>query len=249
MPLGFIPPIVAAVLLIVGVLGVVFRSPIATAIAKINPLFPAKITLMILLIVGIVAGGIGGLALMWAGVSAQIAGIGIPLEPEVVPAVGEINVLLSGGLANATTTEDYYNDEKDFLTFYSADASIAADEDYSFNATIERSAIAEDANIKVTCSAPDKELSGVTDDNLIDKDAGQIDLVFGGDATSTGTYTDDNTVWTYVAFAEGTGSKVVSVTFEHVEEYHDGMADLDDYFDVSCKADGVPFTARVYANS
>jgi len=244
--LGLSTAVWGAIFLVIGIAGLVLKVKFAQQIARINPIFPVNTTLLILCVLGIFFGGIAMIVGVVSGI-AEKAEI-IPSEIDELPeTTGQVNVLLSAGLSNVTTTEDHYNDAKDFLTFYSADASIADTEDYSFNVTIERSSIFEDANIKVTCAVPDKELSGVTDDNLIDKDAGQIDLVYGGSATSTGTYADDNTVWTYVAFAEGDGSQVVSVTLEHVEAYHDGMEDYDDYVNINCDADGVPFTARIYS--
>lgn len=161
---------------------------------------------------------------------------------------GELSVILSDGLSNVTTTEDYLNDEKDVMTIYSADANIADDEDYAFNVSIERSEIAEAVNLKVTCTAPDKELSGVTDKNLIDKDSGQVDIEFIG-ASSTGTHSSDNSVWAYVPMAEGTGSAEIQVTAEHVEAYHDGMTDMDDFAEVVCDVEGVSFKLIIKANS
>jgi len=235
-----------AIILLIGVLGLVLKVKFAQQIARWNPLLPVNTTLLVLCIIGGLLGGVMLIVGIVTGL-AEKAEIITPDVEELPETTGQVNVLLSGGLANSTSTEDHYNDAKDFLTFYSADANIEDAQDYSFNATIERSLIAEDANVKVTCTVPDKELSGITDDNLIDKDSGQIDLVFGGDATSTGSYTDDNTVWTYVAFAEGAGSKVVTHTLEHVEAYHDGMEDYDDYVNINCNADGVPYTARIYS--
>lgn len=169
---------------------------------------------------------------------------------------GVLSITLSDGVVNdstgvdSTTTEDYLNDEQDFMTFYSADANIIDGEEYGFNATIERSKVAEDVNVKVTCSVPDKELSGVTATNLIEKTSGKIDLTFvGSGISSTGKHIDDNSVYTYVTFAEGDGVEVIQVNADQEETYHDGMTDLDDYVDIVCDAEGVPFTARVYANS
>lgn len=253
--MGFITPIIAGVLLIIGVLGIVFKNRFALMIAKINPLFPAKMTLSVITIVALVSGGITGIGALWSMATATITGeVAEAPAVEGVSTFGAISVQLSDGIVNAssatgrTTTEDYLNDAEDFMTFYSADASIIDGEEYIFNATIQRSAIAEDANLKVTCASPDKELSGVTADNLITKTAGQINLDYLG-TTSTGTHSTDNEVWTYVAFAEGVGSQEIEIGFDHVEAYHDGMADLDDYVDVTCDVEGVPFTARVYANS
>jgi hypothetical protein len=193
-------------------------------------------------------GGFGVIQGWASGVGLGTATI-TPTAPEEVSSVtGEVTITMSDGLSNATTTEDYLNDAEDFMTIYSADASINDGEEYAFNVTIERQYVSEDANIKVTCKSEDKELSGVTADNIIEKTGGQIDLDFVG-ATSTGTHSDDNTVWSYVAMAEGTGSATIQVKMDAEETYHDGMGDLDDYADVECDADGTPFTLRILANS
>ena len=178
------------------------------------------------------------------------------IEPSKEPAqivsevsdYGSLNVILSDGLSNTTTTEDYLNDDKDVMTIYSADANILDGEEYAFNATIQRSEIAEDVNLKVTCTIPDKELSGVTADNIAEKTAGKIDLDYVG-ATSTGKHLDDNSVWTYVAFAEGYGSKEIQIKFDHEETYHDAMVDMDDTAEVNCNVEGVPFKLVIKANS
>ncbi|GAI62824.1 unnamed protein product, partial [marine sediment metagenome] len=54
-----IPPMWAGILLIVGVLGLVFRAPIARQIAQVIPLFPTEVVLVIFSIIGIIAGGFG----------------------------------------------------------------------------------------------------------------------------------------------------------------------------------------------
>lgn len=170
-------------------------------------------------------------------------------EVATATVLGTLDVKLSGGLSNVTTTEDYYNDDEDFITFYSADANIADGEEYSYNATIERTKVTYAGAITVTCTIPDKEISGVTADNLAEKTAGKIDL----DLNDGGNFVDDNTVKKIYSFAEGTSSTVVEIAFDHEETYHDGMVDLDDYVDMNCVATGdagesVSWTARFYAD-
>lgn len=172
--------------------------------------------------------------------------------------IGTLNAVLSNGITNtsgtAVTTEDYYNDDFDFLTFYSADANIADGEEYRYNVTIERTSVTYASAVKITCTVPDKELSGVTADNIVEKTSGRIDLTYNQGTTSTGSFDNDNTVETLLTFAEGDGSNVVEIGFDQEETYHDGMTDLDDYVDMSCsavgdKAESVSWTARVLANS
>ena len=250
MVLEFIPAYVWAIILIAGVLGLFMRNRISNIIGGIGRPLGLKVqtTLIILSVVAIMAGGFGVIQDWASGIGIGVAEI-TDEAPEVVGTVtGAVTVTLSDGLSNATTTEDYLNDDEDFMTIYSADASIADGEEYAFNATIQRQFISEDANILVTCTVPDKELAGVTADNIAEKTGGQIDLDYVG-TTSTGTHSTDNTVWTYLALAEGTGSGNIQIKFDAEETYHDGMADLDDYVDVTCDADGTPFTLRILANS
>lgn len=167
-----------------------------------------------------------------------------------VTTLGALSVKLSGGLSNTTATEDYYNDEEDYLTVYSADANIIDGEEYTYNATIERTKVTYASSVTVSCTIPDKELSGVTEDNLAEKTAGRIDL----DLNDGGNFVDDNTVKKIYTFAEGVASTVVEIAFDQEENYHDGMVDMDDYVIMTCTATGdsgesVSWTAKYLANS
>ena len=165
--------------------------------------------------------------------------------------VGTITVRLHDELANTTTTEGQYNDAEDVLTFYSADASIADGEEYCVNATIKRTNVKEDASLQISCSAPDKELSGVTLKKLVEVTNGKIDLDYTSDdgVDSSSHTTGGNTAYTQLYMSEGTGSQEVQVCFDHEETYHDGMTDLQDYYTVSCDVSGTPFSIVVFANS
>lgn len=87
MVLDFIPPMWAGIMLIVGVLGLVFRNKLAVSIAKINPVFPAKTTLMIVGIVGIIAGGIGWITSTTSGLTDSLGTASIT-QVEAVPLHG-----------------------------------------------------------------------------------------------------------------------------------------------------------------
>lgn len=246
--LGFISAGIGAILLVVGILALL--SAKVRTLMRGLPLvksFKPEMLAIVFIVVGVIAGG-------WGVVTSYVSTMSITgQQPSTVDDLtGEITVTLSNGIVNnataGTTTEDYLNDEEDFMTFYSSDANIDDGYEYEFNVTIERELVEGDANVKLTCRVDDKELSGVTADNLIEKTGGQIDLDFIG-ATSSGKHSDDNTVWSYVAFSEGTGSVTVEIGADQEETYHDGMTDLDDYVDIECDANGVPFTARVYADS
>lgn len=242
----FIGVTLAIVFLAVGVLGLVsakFRTMLR-GIPVVSKFLKPEIMSVLFITVGVLAGGI-------AGVSSYLnVGSLTGADDVLVGTAGALDLTIHDGLSNATTTEDYYNDDDTFLTFYSADASILDGEEYLWNITIERSLVAEDVSIKVSCSVPDKEISGVTADNIAEKTSGQIDL----DINDGGKHSDDNTVYKYFAMAEGTGSLEVQVAFDQEETYHDGMVDLDDYVDAVCVItadDGTSasVSTRIYADS
>ncbi len=144
-------------------------------------------------------------------------------------------------------TSDKLNDNKDVMTIYMTDSDGADNYWFSVNATIEREIISEDANIKVICTAPDRELAGVTEKSLIDKSSGKVLLkINGGGLNPT-----DSSVRKYLPMSEGTATTTVTVSGQIVEAYHDGMTDLDnsDAYTISCTADSTPFSVVVIANS
>lgn len=156
---------------------------------------------------------------------------------------GNLDITLSNGLVNASTDDDYLNDDKDIIKIYVADSDIDDGESISFDATIERELASEDAVVMVTCTIPDKEISGVTADNIAEKTGGEIDLTI----DSSGSHSNDNTVYKRVVFSEGTGSQTVTISFEQEETYQDGMEDFKDEAEVNCDADGTSFKALIYS--
>ena len=220
-----------------------FLSAQVRSYLKMLPVFNAKVWGVIMLGLGIMFGGIGyGTGLFN---TASVSG-----DDNVVGTAGGLDLKIHDGLANATTTEDYYNDEDTFLTFYSADASIVDGEEYSWNITIDRELAAEDAVIKVECTIPDKEISGVTADSIAEKTGGQVDL----DINDGGRHSSDTSVYKSFSMAEGTITQEVQVAFDQEETYHDGMTDLDDYVDIVCVVssdDGASssVTTRIYADN
>lgn len=248
--LSFISGTVGAILLAVGVIGLLWRNKITDSIGSVGKIVGLKKTFvfMLFIVVGIIAGGIAVIGGTLGGATASITGTGTTVTDGMT--AGALTLIIHDGLSNVTTTEDYYNDEDTFLTFYSADASILDGEEYIWNITIERSYASEDAVFTISCNVPDKELSGVTADNIAEKTGGEIDL----DINDGGTHSDDNTVYKKVAMAEGTVSTEVQVAFDQEETYHDGMTDLDDYVDAVCVVtadDGSSssVTTRIYADS
>lgn len=234
---------VGALLIAIGILS--FLSARVRSLMRNIPIGNPQLWAIAFIVVGFLAGGIG----YYQGLIGGVSTASIIQKGEVVDNVGLLTVKLHDGLNNASTSSDYLNDEEDFMTIYSVDADIEGDEEIKFNATIYREKVGEDANLKVSCTIDDKELSGVTVDNLADKTGGQIDL----DINDAGTHSDDNTVWLYKAYSESTNELEFEIAFDQEETYHDGMSDLDDYIDVKCIAESgsqsVDFTLRVLANS
>lgn len=72
MVLEFIPNWLAVTFLVLGIAGLVFRSRFAMMIAKINPLFNAKTTLVALGIIGILAGGLPLLTGFFGGIMGNV---------------------------------------------------------------------------------------------------------------------------------------------------------------------------------
>ena len=154
----------------------------------------------------------------------------------VVSALGTLGVTLHDGQDNVTTTEDYYNDAKTQITFYLADASQADSQGIFYLANITRTKVSDAAAIVVTCTLPDKALSGVTDLNIAKKSAGKVQAYLDGkQAYVPG---DPNTVKEIVSFAAGVSEVAVNSTFLQDETYTDGMTDLTDYATMNCKAVG-----------
>ena len=154
----------------------------------------------------------------------------------VVSALGTLGVTLHDGQDNTTTTEDYYNDAKTQITFYLADASQADGQGIFYLANITRTKVSDAAAIVVTCTLPDKALSGVTDLNIAKKSAGKVQAYLDGkQAYVPG---DGNSVKEIVSFAAGVSEVQVNSTFLQDETYTDGMTDLTDYATMNCKAVG-----------
>jgi hypothetical protein len=238
--LNFISAGVGALLLLAGVLGMIF--PRVRAYFRMIPFGNPQLWSVIFIGVGFFAGGFG--------VITSYLDVGSITSDNAVATIGGLTLKIHDGLANATTTEDYYNDADTFLTFYSADANIADGEEYVWNITIERDLVAEDGSVKVSCSVPDKEISGVTADSIAEKTGGQIDL----DINDGGRHTSDNVVEKSFAMTEGDNDLEIQVAFDHEETYHDGMTDLDDYVDVVCSVTGddgssSSVTTRILADS
>ena len=243
-----------AVMLLVGVLALVFKIAIAKQITAFvgTPLgVKADNVALIIAIVGIALGGFGVLWTFGTGlVSGTTATItGADGTQDTVDYTGTISIVIHDGLSNATTTEDYVDDSEVFMEIFSADANIADGEEYLFNITVDRSQVAYADTVLVTCSIADKEISGVTADNLAEKTLGKIDL----DINDGGSHVNDNTVEKLVSFGTGDSSIEVQVAFDQEETYHDGMADMSDYNDVICTVadndQSLSTTLRIKANS
>lgn len=141
--LSFIPPLWAGILLIVGVLGLVFRMPLATQIAKVFPVFPAQIVLVIFSIIGIMAGGFGWIQGIARGLTsgnglASFTGQDIaPLEQEVIieSCVYKTGVGLTGNVtlrSDTSSTNNIYVDIDASDWLLEANAKAPAEVNVSF---------------------------------------------------------------------------------------------------------------------
>ncbi len=157
---------------------------------------------------------------------------------------GIITVELVNAYYNGTAaTNEYLDDTKTIMTIYQTDANLADAFPIQINGTIYRSAISEDAVIKLKCNVPDKELSGVTEQNYAQKVNGKINATVNGKQT----YADDLTVFNDIAFSEATQSYDFQLAFAQNENWQDGMEDYSTYLDVQCYADETPFRIRIYS--
>lgn len=190
---------------------------------------------LVILLTGVFVTGVVGLG------SLGFSAAGTPTA--VTGALGSLSVKMHDGLVNATTTSDHVNDAYDVMTFYVADANIADGEEIIFNVTLERSDVSSAGSVTLSCTIPDKELSGVTADNIAEKTSGKVDL----DINDAGTHADDNTVSKVITFAEGTAVAEVQVAFDQEETWEDGMTAYDEYAEVKCTAGSESFKAVIYA--
>lgn len=190
-----------------------------------------------LLITGAGAGIVGNL-----GMSATAVNDNIVTADSLI---GEVEIQLAGMTSNATdVTTEYYNTNADIMTYYTTDALNAEGEDQNFTLTISRSAVSEDAVLRLSCNMPDLELTGETDKTLAQKTSGKVDLWL----DSNQKFSDDNTVYKDVVFSEGTSSVTVNVEYDHDESYHDAMTDYEDVYTIFCEAGGVPAEVRVISS-
>jgi len=229
---GLIGAGLGAILLIVGILGL-FSARVRTLLRGIpfaNKIADPMTWSVILVIVGFLAGGFGV-----ASSYVDLGSIGgASTTAAAFGTVGALDLTIHDGLANSTTTQDSITDDDLEMTFYSTDAAMVDGEEYLWNITIDRELVSEDASITVSCNLPDKEISGITADNIAEKTAGQIDM----DINDAGKHTDDNTVYRSFALPEGTKTLEVQVAFDLEEDYHDGMVDYQDYSDIVCTVTG-----------
>jgi len=246
--LDFIPLWIWAIVLVAGVIGLVFKNKFSTMLGQVGKPLGLKVqtTLIALSVIAILMGG-------WGAVTSYTSGIELGTATVVADLTfGEMNVKLTDGMSNSTSTEDVIDASNVFMTIYSADASLVESDEYSFNITIGRTNIAEDGSAKVSCVLLDGDVTA-SESSLALKSAGKTTLDYQG-ARDTGTIEADKlTVWTYVDFAEGDGSQEIEVKFDQDESYHDAMTDLTDYVDTTCTITSDAGTkttvTRIYADS
>jgi hypothetical protein len=193
---------------------------------------------------------------VWGVATGSIAGLSGLTASSAVPqtdTVGIVDVRLSNGIVNSSVVgadNDYLNDAEDLMTIYVTDSEIADGDEIYFNATIERNVVEKAGAIAIECSIADKEISGVTADNLAQKTNGKVDLDvrLAGESGDQGTHVGNNKVTRILPMAEGTAVATITVAFDQEETYEDGMTPYSSYVDVVCSASGTPFGLKVIAS-
>lgn len=237
-----VPPILT------GALGMLMFVLLAVAVTKYGWLsmtgLSKRTQFIAILVLGLVISGVG--ASLWAGSGVNTASLSGTTTAQSEELYGDVTVRLAAGVVNTSANDDYLNSAEDVITFYIADADIIDGEKIQFNATIERTKVSKGAAFIVECTAPDKDISGITADNLVEKTAGDIDLTVDG----SGTHTSTNTVRKVVSLAEGTSSTTIRIAYDQEESYEDGMTPYDDVAEVNClvrddaSSFSVPFRAE-----
>ncbi len=178
MVFNFIPSWLAVGLLVVGILGLVFRSSIAMTIAKINPLFPAKTTLIVFAIVGILAGGFGVLMNFGTGLidGGSIASISGPSGVVSATMLSECYYASGTGLTGNTTIRADPNSQK--VVYLDVDGT----EYITYSATA-----GNNINVTFTCVR----------EGDVDK-AGAVQIVVKGDEFRAETSTTDSSTYNIV---------------------------------------------------
>jgi len=241
--LEFIPTWLWGVLLALGVFGLFFKNQFSNMLGRLgSPLgLQVSTTLMVISVIAILMGGFGAITSFTAGLTGGTASVlSSNKVVQKTDYIGDLKLEIHDGLSNATTTEDYQSDDELTMNVYSADASIADGEEYLFNISIERTDASYGGTALITCSAPDKEISGVTADSLVEKTGGEIDL----DINDGGRHVSNTVVEKLVSFSAGTVTTEVEIAFDHEETYHDGMTDMDDTFEVTCTVDDMVDTLK-----
>lgn len=180
MVLEFIPSWLSATLLVLGILGLVFRSKFAMMIAKVNPLFPAKQTLIVFAIVGILAGGFGVLMGFGQGLmgNVDVASITGQAEEGVVSAtmLSECYYASAVGLTGNTTIRADPNSNK--VVYLDVDGT----EYITYSATA-----GNNINATFTC---------IRTGNV--EEAGDVKIVVKGDEFKAETSTTDSSTYNIV---------------------------------------------------
>lgn len=178
--LNFIPSWLAITFLVVGIFGLLFRSNIAMMIAKAFPIFPARTTLLIFAIIGIVAGAIPLLINFGTGLmgNVDIASVTGQAPAGVVSAtmLSDCFYASGTGLTGNTTIRADPNSQK--VVFLDVDGT----EYITYSATA-----GNNLNVTFTCIR-----TGDTDK------AGAVQIVVKGDEFRAETSTTDSSIYNIV---------------------------------------------------
>jgi hypothetical protein len=233
--LDFIPTWIWGIILVLGILGLLFKNKLSNMLGGVGSVvgLNRQTTLMVFVVLAIVAGGFGFITSMISGFgigAATVTGNGAQPLPAGAT-FGNMNVLIHDGLVNATTTSDSVDASNKFMTIYTTDANIAEADYYAWNLTVGRDSVTDASTVKVVCTVPNKDLTA-SEDSLALKSAGKIVASFVG-ARDSGTV-EGNSVTTYIDYDVGTGSANIQFKFEQDESYEDAMTPYQDYVDATC---------------
>lgn len=210
--LDFIPPLWAGILLILGVLGFLFRNRLSNMVAGRLPFFPAKTWLMVFIIVGLLAGGIGWIGSAWGDLTGNVASIGIGADgQEGVMGDVAVDCLYSACLtqtSNITCRQDPNSNNKVYLD---------VDENAWLGAT--DTGTADEIHVNFTCS----RAGGISED-------GKAHIVVKGQKFTSEVSTTDTATYTIID-TSARPSAVFSGDYEqdiHVGEGTTSTADTEE---------------------
>lgn len=156
------------------------------------------------------------------------------------------SITLSNGIVNGSgtqeTSKDYFNADKDIVTYYMNDADLGDDYYYNYSAKLTRLNTKNAGSVEVRCTSKDFSKSG-THYNIVSKDTNDaIEMDINGENDCSG-----ETCSGIADFAEGTSSATIVIAIKHDEAGEDQLV-VKDAKTVSCVADGLSWKSIYVAN-